>query len=290
LCLYDRFLEPIIECSMDCKQAAAMFLILLQRESERFNTSEVMSTPEGDWTVKGFIDIFRNVYTISGDTKVVSKLIELMLFPQFLAFAEKHRLKVIPAPEQNYYPDLTFVDEAGCKFALDLKSAYRIDENAVNGMTLGAFTGYFRERHSAKNIAFPYSEYSGHFVLGVIYTRMEVRADEFKTHSIDELEQIPSVIKDLWFFVQPKYRIAIDRPGSGNTKNIGATNKIAALVNGAGPFADLGEEIFDDYWMYYLTSDMARKAELPKPPYNNLASYFAFKKVPANAGTSTEGK
>ncbi len=51
-------------------------------------------------------------------------------------------------------------------------------------------------------------------------------------------------------------------------------------MNGTGPFADLGEEIFDDYWMYYLTSDMARKAELPKPPYNNLKSYFAFKKVP----------
>jgi hypothetical protein len=26
---------------------------------------------------------------------------------------------------------------------------------------------------------------------------------------------------------------------------------------------------------------MARKAEMPKLPYNNLKSYFAFKKVPA---------
>lgn len=266
---------------MDCKKAASKFLDLLQQEAERFNTSEVISTPDGDWTVKGFIDIFRNVYTISGDTKVVSKLIELMLFPHFLTFAEKHKLKMIPAPEQNYYPDLTFVDEAGCKFALHLKSAYRVDSDTASGMTLGAFTGYFRERYSAKNIAFPYGEYSGHFVLGVIYTRVETRPDEFKTHTIDELEKIQSVVKDLQFFVQPKYRIAIDRPGSGNTKNIGAVNKIMALVKGAGPFADLGEEIFDDYWMYYLTFDMARKAELPKPPYNNLKSYFAFKKVPA---------
>jgi len=113
-----------------------------------------------------------------------------------------------------------------------------------------------------------------------------VRPDEFKTHSIDELEQIPSVVRDLIFFVQPKYRIAIDRPGSGNTKNIGAINKISALVNGTGPFADLGEEIFNDYWMYYLTSDMARKAELPKPPYNNLKSYFSFKKIPAEGKPS----
>ena len=275
---------------MDCKKAAAKFLDLLQQEADRFNTSEVMSTPDGDWTVKGFIDVFKNVYTISGDTKVVSKLIELMLFPHFLAFAEKHKLKVIPAPEQNYYPDLTFVDKVGCKFALDLKSAYRIDADSASGMTLGAFTGYFRERHSGKNISFPYSEYAGHFVLGVIYTRVEVRPDEFKTHTIDELEQIQSVVKELQFFVQPKYRIAIDRPGSGNTKNIGAVNRISALVNGTGPFADLGEEIFDDYWMYYLTSDMARKAELPKPPYNNLKSYFAFKRVPTEIELSNKSE
>src|SRR5262245_37773259 len=133
---------------MQCKKAAARFLERLQQEAKRFNTGEVMSTPDGGWTVKGFIDVFKNVYTISGDTKVVSKLIELMLFPHFLAFAEKHKLKVIPAPEQNYYPDLTFVDEAGCKFALDLKSAYRGEGDKVSGMTLGAFTGYFRERHS----------------------------------------------------------------------------------------------------------------------------------------------
>jgi hypothetical protein len=234
---------------MDCKEAAAKFLTFLQQEAERFNTSAVMSTPDGDWTVKGFIDVFKNVYTISADTKVVSKLIELMLFPHFLAFADKYKLKVIPAPEQNYYPDLTFIDENGCKFAVDLKSAYRIDVDTVSGMTLGAFTGYFRERQSAKNIAFPYAEYSGHFVLGVIYTRVAIIPDEFKTHTIDELERIPSVVKDLQFFIQPKYRIAIDRPGSGNTKNIGAVNRISALVNGTGPFADLGEGIFDDYWM-----------------------------------------
>lgn len=270
------------------QKTTAKFLDWLQQEAKRFNASEVMLTPDGDWTIKGFIDVFKNVYTISNDTKVVSKLIELMLFPHFLAFAEKHKLKMIPAPEQNYYPDLTFIDEAGCKFALDLKSAYRIDTDTISGMTLGAFTGYFRERHSAKNIAFPYSEYSGHFVLGAIYTRVEVRPDEFKTHTITDLEEIPSVIKDLQFFVQPKYRIAIDRPGSGNTKNIGAVNKTSALMNGTGPFADLGEEIFDDYWIFYLTSDMARKAELSKPPYNNLKSYFAFKKVP-DVGTSSTG-
>lgn len=42
---------------------------------------QALSTHEGDWTVKGFIDVYKNIYTISGDTKVVSKIVELMLFP-----------------------------------------------------------------------------------------------------------------------------------------------------------------------------------------------------------------
>lgn len=32
-----------------------------------------VSTDDGQWTVKGFIDTFRNIYTISSDTKIVPK-------------------------------------------------------------------------------------------------------------------------------------------------------------------------------------------------------------------------
>lgn len=41
----------------------------------------------GDWVVKGFIDTYHNIYTISSDTKIISKLIELMLFPLIMEFA-----------------------------------------------------------------------------------------------------------------------------------------------------------------------------------------------------------
>src|SRR2546430_507641 len=112
---------------------------------------------------------FKNVYTISGDTKVVSKLIELMLFPRFVKFAERYGYKIVLSPQQNFYPDMTFVDKDENKFAVDLKSTYRLTAKKVPGMTLGAFTGYFRQRTSKKNTTFPYSEYAGHFVLGVIY-------------------------------------------------------------------------------------------------------------------------
>lgn len=41
-------------------------------------------TKGDEWTIRGFIDIFKNIYTISSDTKIVSKVLELHLFPHFL--------------------------------------------------------------------------------------------------------------------------------------------------------------------------------------------------------------
>ena len=255
----------------------ADFLELLQTEVARFTKS--VSTDQGDWVVKGFIDIAKNIYTISIDTKVISKIMELLIFPNICTFAEKNGFKIILSKEQNFYPDITFVDKNGNKFAIDIKSTYRKDEKSVNGMTLGAFTGYFRDRKSAKNITFPYDEYAGHFVLGIIYTRTDDVADERKIYGINDLQNITSVVKDFDFFVQEKYRIAIDRPGSGNTKNIGGITNIDQLRNGNGPFSKLGEAVFNDYWMFYLTKDMAKAVELTNPPYSNLKQYREFKNI-----------
>ena len=251
------------------------FLKALQTEAATFNRA--VSTNKGDWIVKGFIDIAKNIYTISVDTKVISKVMELLLFPELARFAEKHSLKIVLAEQQNFYPDMSFIDNVGHRFALDLKSTYRISAERVNGLTLGAFTGYFRERNSTKNISFPYNSYSGHFVLGILYSQAEGAIDERRKYRLEELGSIASVIHSFEFFVQEKYRIASDRPGSGNTKNIGSVTEISKLVNGAGPFAELGVEVFDDYWRFYLTADMARAAELPSRPYSNLASYLKYK-------------
>lgn len=241
--------------------------------------TSVVSTKKGDWIVKGFIDVAKNIYTISVDTKVISKIMELLLFPNISRFAKDHGYKMVLSKEQNSYPDITFIDENDNKFAVDMKSTYRLNSEKVNGMTLGAFTGYFRNRKSAKNISFPYDEYIGHFVLGVIYAKNEDVIDERKTHTLSDLQNITSVIKDFTFFVQEKYKIATYLPGSGNTKNIGSVGKIDELINGTGPFAELGEDIFNDYWMYYLTKDMAKKVDLPKAPYKNLKEYHEYKKL-----------
>ena len=53
------------------------------------------------------------------------------------------------------------------------------------------------------------------------------------------------------------------------------------LLEGSGPFAELGEEVYDDYWMFYLTKDMATALEV-KRPYTNLKSYLEYRKRGAN--------
>jgi hypothetical protein len=251
------------------------FLARLQRHATSF--AKAVATDEGEWIIKGFIDIFQRIYTISVDTKITSKVLELLLFPMFVEFAKNNGLRIELSPHQNFYPDLTFIhDETGRKFAVDIKSTYRTDDAHVNGMTLGAFTGYFRKRESNKNTLYPYGQYSGHFVLGVIYSKCDDVIDERKIFKLEDLKQIPSVIKDFRFFAQPKYRLASWRPGSGNTKNIGSVTKIDQLIGGMGPFEKLGEEVYDDYWMFYLTGDMAKALEIVRP-YTNLKTYLDYK-------------
>jgi hypothetical protein len=254
------------------------FDVKLQKYFDQLAIS--LSTNSGDWTVKGFIDIYKNIYTISVDTKVISKIVELMIFPIILKFSQDNNYELILSGHQNHYPDITFIDKkTGERIALDLKSTYRVSDAQINGLTLGAFTGYFRNRYSNKNITYPYSEYSKHYILGVIYSKMQGDNLETSIYKLEQLEEIVSVVRKFDFFVQEKWKIATDRPGSGNTKNIGSTTSIDKLKNGLGVFTQYqnGQEIFDDYWMYYLTKDMARSVDLEKPPYHNLQTYFEYK-------------
>ncbi|WP_294232214.1 type II restriction endonuclease [uncultured Chryseobacterium sp.] len=251
------------------------FLEALQNEILEYN--KVIATEKGDWIVKGFIDIYKKIYTITIDTKVVSKVIEILLIPQFEKFAQKYNLNLILPPQQNFYPDLSFVcKETGNKFAVDIKSTFKDSQDKIKSMTLGAFTGYFRNRESNKNTTFPYQDYQSHLVLGVIYTQVSRSSNEKEVYSLEEIDKIESVIKDFQFFVQPKYKIASASPGSGNTKNIGAINKLEKLIKGEGVFSELGEEVYDDYWTFYLTNDMAKALEI-KRPYINLKTYLEYK-------------
>lgn len=261
-----------------------------------------VSTETGEWTVKGFIDIFKNIYTISADTKIVSKILEIHIFPQLLQFAERIGFTIVLAEKQNWYPDLSFVkkDNEKVKFAVDLKTTYRDPEfpGHVNGFTLGSHGTYFKDRTSTKNIQFPYSQYLGHFCLGIIYTRTNFNelneTEVFQVQEIQEeyensnkligersvttvkhLHLITSVVKNFDFFVAEKWEIASDHQGSANTANIGSITNIEDLKSGNGIFTSLGEEWFDEYWINHGTASMIKDDKTVK--ITKLKDFLEFK-------------
>ncbi|MEI9917627.1 MAG: type II restriction endonuclease [Bacteroidota bacterium] len=259
-----------------------------------------VSTDEGDWTVKGFIDVFKNIYTISADTKIISKILEIHIFPQLLQFAKDNGYKIIFAEKQNWYPDITFVDgkNESVKFALDIKTTFRRNEKTA-GFTLGSHGGYFKERDKNKNIQFPYNQYLGHYCLGVIYSRTMASEDfpetdiyqvkeledghtpkvekvgQRKVTTVQNLKSIVSVIKDFDFFAAEKWKIASDKQGSGNTANIGSVLDINDLKNENGTFSKLGEEWFDEYWINHGTATMVKGGNPVK--ITNLKDFLEFK-------------
>lgn len=248
------------------------------------NTLAKQIAKDDEWTVRGFVDIFKNVFTISNDTKIVSKILELHLFPHFVSFAEKMGYVIELATCQNWYPDMTFVskEHPHIKFAVDLKTTYRdkAHPDFCNGFTLGSHGEYFIDRTSTKNIQYPYGEYSGHFCFGIIYSRNDLdKQEELKIYSMDEVDKIPAVIKGFLFFAEEKWKIASDKGGSGNTANIGSIRKISDILAGNGVFAKAGEKYFDDYWSNYgkieiLGTDNKRKK------LSSFEEYLAYRRLP----------
>lgn len=273
-----------------------------KKELDRFTDKleKYVSTDNGDWSVKGFIDVYKNIYTISSDTKIVSKILEIHIFPQILQFAEEIGYKIILTEHQNYYPDLTFInkEDEEIKFAVDLKTTYR-KKSGISSFTLGSHGSYFKERDKKKNIQFPYNQYLGHFCLGIIYTRTDLTDDVSETEiyqvqelledyetpnkkvgerevtTVKNLKSITSVIKDFEFFAAEKWKIASDKQGSGNTANIGSTLSIEDLRNENGIFSQLGEEWFDEYWINFGSATMVKDGKTVK--ITSLKNFLEFK-------------
>ena len=244
--------------------------------------SKHISTEDGQWSIKGFIDTYKNIYTISNDTKIVSKILEIHLFPKILEFANDNGYRVVLAEHQNYYPDVSLVkiDDENIKFALDFKTSYRNPKKPFlcNGFTLGSHGKYFEDRTSTKNIQFPYSDYLGHFCLGIIYDRNEnATIDETKSYQLSQLDSIESVVNNFQFFAVEKWKIASDKGGSGNTANIGSINNIEDICNGHGMFSKLGEKWFDDYWMNFNKITMTTEDGTTKK-INTLKDFVEYRR------------
>lgn len=201
-----------------------------------------------DFHARGVLADGDRVYPFGTDTKVLSTVFELFVRPLIMYVAETHGMHVKEAP-QTVYPDFTLLRDEGDhrKIAVDVKTTYR---RPTIQFTLGSYTSFLR--NNTKNILYPYDQYTEHWVVGVVYDRIEgVKARQF--YSLEEAADIPSPYENVDWFVQEKFRISGESPGSGNTANIGSIRSanIEDFRQGRGPFAELGEDVFRDYWAQF---------------------------------------
>ena len=95
---------------------------------------------------------------------------------------------------------------------------------------------------------------------------------------MEDIEDIPAVIKDFVFFAEEKWKIASDKGGSGNTANIGSIQKIDDILTGNGVFAKAGEELFDDYWANFGKIELLVNGKRKK--LSSFEEYLEYRGLP----------
>ncbi len=229
---------------------------------------------EKDWSLLGFINPDKKIYTFGNDSKIIGRLFEVLATEPLLAAAKELGYKLYESEKQNVYPDFYFEKPNGKKIAIDIKTTYRDYSKSKSpkiSFTAGSFTSFMRN-NGTKNINGKYSDYDAHYILGIVYTRES--SPSTGTVSIDNLNTIVPAYKDVEFFIQEKYRICGESKGSGNTDNIGtiSSNKLEPFLFGAGPFSYLGEDIFNEYWANYPKYKDSK--EVKDSLYTNINSYI----------------
>ena len=225
-----------------------------------------------DFRLLGFLTAGDMIYPIGTDTKVLSTAFELIVRPVLVEIAKEHNLTLFEPSAQNHYPDFTLMESPDDpnKLAIDVKTTYRRfrqdDKTWTASFTLGGYTSFIR--NNTKNISFPFSTYKKHYIIGFIYSRNLATTSLEPIHNSDR-HLLDSPVTDVQWFVQEKYRIASDRPGSGNTTNIGSIigASIHDFAQGNGPFSLHGESVFIEYWRNYSPRHSERK-------YADISSYF----------------
>ncbi len=200
----------------------------------------------------GILDSQNKIHTLGTDSKIIGRIFEMYAQPILEKIAARHGMILTTPESQTVYPNFIMMSSKDSKekIAIDIKTTYIDTDQSTIKFTLGSYGSYMR--NNTKNIEFEYTDYSKHYVIGFIYKR-NGQAQESQVFDYSDKDKIVFPFYDVKYFIQEKYKIAGDKPGSGNTENIGSfsTKRFADLLEGNGPFTELGVDAFDIYWKYY---------------------------------------
>ena len=200
----------------------------------------------------GILDASGRIHTLGTDSKIIGRIFEMLTQPVLAKIAEQHGLLLETPSSQTVYPDFIMMADRQSreKIAIDVKTTYLDGPRPTIKFTLGSYGSYMR--NNTKNIQYCYTDYIRHYVIGFVYRRNGA-AQESSVYDYAHRNEIVPPYYDVQYFIQEKYKIAGDRPGSGDTENIGSfpTKDLSDLRNGRGPFQELGPDVFDLYWKYF---------------------------------------
>lgn len=200
----------------------------------------------------GILDSNNQIHTLGTDSKIIGRIFEMFAQPVLEEIASENRYLLCTPEFQTAYPDFVMMRarDGKDKIAIDIKSTYIRSEGSSIKFALGSYASYMR--NNTTNIAHQYTDYTKHYVIGFVYKR-NGKAQESKVYPYEDRTNIQFPYYDVKYFMQEKHKIAGDKPGSGNTENIGSitTKNLSDFTNGNGPFSELGQNIYNIYWKYY---------------------------------------
>ena len=166
---------------------------------------------------------------VGNDSKLISKIIDNFIILHLIKYCNKYNINFKENDIQNKYPDfiMYYNDKP---IAIDIKTSYLLNDNNINGFTLGSYNGYFRDRKSLKNTMYLYDDYIENLCICITYNRK-------------------NSIKIENCFIKSKWMIASKKVGSGNTKNIGSIKNIFNILSNNTIFSSCNE--FENYWINY---------------------------------------
>lgn len=238
--------------------------------------NELIKLTAHDNEIVGFVNRKGGIYTVGSDSKIIGRLFEVLTQPLLQNVADKLNMTLNSSPRQTIYPDFWLSNKNNSdndRIAIDIKTTYRRKPGSKFGFTLGSYTSFLR--NGTKNIAGNYNMYKYHLIIGYVYTRN----NDYNTEVVpfSKIDNIKPPVLDIQSFVAEKYKISGEKPGSGNTANIGTISSpnIDDFINEKGPFSLLGNEVFEDYWQNYPTPSQRANHN---SKYTNLKEYINWKK------------
>ncbi len=208
----------------------------------------------------GILDSTNLIHTLGTDSKIIGRIFEMIVQPVLEEIADENGYCLKTPDSQTVYPDFVMMksEDSKAKIAIDVKTTYITSDNSTIKFTLGSFGSYMR--NNTKNIEYRYTDYTKHYVIGFVYKRND-HAQESRVYKYEDRNKIAFPYYDVKYFMVEKFKIAGDKPGSGNTENIGSfpVKTFLDLKNGCGPFSELGQDVFDIYWKYYPKYRAANK-------------------------------